>query len=111
MTLAVALSAFAVPRDTVAMESGLDTIRLGYGMEVLDRSSAFVHRGAGRSVFEKSPNIDVAKALYGQIAGLNVYQGSGTTYDNLSSFSIHGRTPLILVDGFPRGSLRDTRKL
>ena len=107
MTLAVALSAFAVPRDTVAMESGLDTIRLGYGMEVLDRSSAFVHRGAGRSVFEKSPNIDVAKALYGQIAGLNVYQGSGTTYDNLSSFSIHGRTPLILVDGFPRGSLRD----
>lgn len=107
ITLASAASAFAGPRDSVAIESGLDTIRLGYGLEVAGRSTAFVHRGVGRSVFEKSPNIDVAKALYGQIAGLNVYQGSGTTYDNLSSFSIHGRTPLILVDGFPRGSLRD----
>ncbi len=107
LSLLTAVSAFAGSRDTLAIESGLDTIRLGYGIEVTDRSTAFVHRGVGRSVFEKSPNIDVAKALYGQIAGLNVYQGSGTTYNNLSSFSIHGRTPLILVDGFPRGSLRD----
>ena len=107
VSFTAAVSAFAGQRDTLAIESGLDTISLGYGIEVLDRSSAFVHRGVGRSVFEKAPNIDAAKALYGQIAGLNVYQGSGTTYDNLSSLSIHGRTPLILVDGFPRGSLRD----
>ena len=92
---------------TLTLESGLDTISLGYGIEVSDKSSAFVHRGVGRSVIEKSPDIDAAKALYGQIAGLNVYQGSGTTYDNIASLSIHGRTPLILVDGFPRGSLRD----
>ena len=107
VSFTAAVSAFAGQRDTLTIESGLDTISLGYGIEVLDRSSAFVHRGVGRSVFEKAPNIDAAKALYGQIAGLNVYQGSGTTYDNLSSLSIHGRTPLILVDGFPRGSLRD----
>ena len=107
ISLAAALSAAAAPRDTLTIESGLDTISLGYGIEVSDKSSAFVHRGVGRSVIEKSPDIDAAKALYGQIAGLNVYQGSGTTYDNIASLSIHGRTPLILVDGFPRGSLRD----
>ena len=107
ISLAAALSAAAAPRDTLTIESGLDTISLGYGIEVSDKSSAFVHRGVGRSVFEKSPDIDAAKALYGQIAGLNVYQGSGTTYDNIAPLSIHGRTPLILVDGFPRGSLRD----
>ena len=91
----------------MSIESGLDTISLGYGIEVAGKSSAFTHRGVGRSVFEKSPDIDAVKALYGQIAGLNVYQGSGITYDNLASLSIHGRTPLILVDGFPRGNLRD----
>ena len=107
ISLAAALSAAAAPRDTLTIESGLDTISLGYGIEVSDKSSAFVHRGVGRSVIEKSPDIDAAKALYGQIAGLNVYQGSGTTYDNIAPLSIHGRTPLILVDGFPRGSLRD----
>lgn len=107
LLLATAVSAFAYPEGALEIESGLDTIGLGYGIQVADESTAFVHRGVGRSVFEKAPNIDVAKALYGQIAGLNVYQGSGTTYDNLSSLSIHGRTPLILVDGFPRGTLRD----
>ena len=84
ISLAAALSAAAAPRDTLTIESGLDTISLGYGIEVSDKSSAFVHRGVGRSVIEKSPDIDAAKALYGQIAGLNVYQGSGTTYDNIA---------------------------
>ena len=69
VSFTAAISAFAGQRDTLSIESGLDTISLGYGIEVLDRSSAFVHRGVGRSVFEKAPNIDAAKALYGQIAG------------------------------------------
>lgn len=102
----VSLPAIAVQRDTMAIESGLDRISLGYGMTVESGSSAYVHRGTGRSTFDRSPNIDAGKALYGQIAGLNVYQGTGTTYDNIVSLSVHGKNPLVLVDGFPR-NLRD----
>ena len=51
---------------------------------------------------EKSPYVDISKSLYGRIAGLNVYQGSGPTSSNISSLSIHGNAPLVLVDGFPR---------
>lgn len=52
--------------------------------------------------FENNPHIDVARALMGRVAGLDVSAGSGTSYDNYSSLAVHGRTPLILVDGFPR---------
>ncbi len=49
-----------------------------------------------------SPHIDVAKALYGQAAGLNVYQGKGESSMNNSILSLHGHAPLVLVDGFIR---------
>ena len=40
--------------------------------------------------------------MFGKIAGLNVYAGNGdSTIDNCT-LSIHGKTPLVLVDGFPR---------
>lgn len=51
---------------------------------------------------EQSPEMDISKALYNKIAGLNVYQGSGRPADNYASLSFHGHAPLILVDGFPR---------
>ena len=36
------------------------------------------------------------------MAGLNVYQGTGSSADNVSTLSIHGNAPLVLIDGFPR---------
>lgn len=80
----------------------LDTLQLGYQMELPREASAFSARSLGSQVFEKSPEIDIAKALYGKIAGLNVYQGSGTSADNHAALSIHGSAPLFLIDGFPR---------
>lgn len=80
----------------------LDTIQLGYQIELPREASAFSARSLGSQVFDKSPEIDIAKALYGKIAGLNVYQGSGTSADNQAALSIHGSAPLFLIDGFPR---------
>lgn len=98
----VSLPAIAVQRDTTVSDSGLDEISLGYGMTADSRSSAYIRIGTGRSTFEKAPDIDAGKALYGKIAGLNVYQGAGSTFDNMVSLSVHGKSPLVLVDGFPR---------
>ena len=53
-------------------------------------------------IFMDSPDIDVTKALYGKLAGLNVYQGAGKSSNNVSSLSIHGQAPLVLIDGFRR---------
>lgn len=52
--------------------------------------------------FSNSPHIDVAKALYGKAAGLNVYQGKGPSASNLSSIALHGHAPLVVIDGFIR---------
>ena len=54
------------------------------------------------TVFEQSPEVDIAKALYGQFSGLLVEQGSGRSEINYSSLELHGHTPLVLIDGYPR---------
>ena len=54
------------------------------------------------SAFERSPEVDIAKALYGQLSGLLVKQGTGRSEENQSKLRLHGHSPLILVDGFPR---------
>lgn len=79
-----------------------DSIHLGYQVTLPKAVSAYSAVGLDADVFLKSPEIDVSKALYGRIAGLNVYQGTGSSAANVSSLSIHGHNPLILVDGFPR---------
>lgn len=79
-----------------------DTLSIGYEMNVSSRTSSYSVNGVNASAFEKSPYIDISKALYGKIAGLNVYQGTGASTDNVSSFNIHGHAPLILIDGYPR---------
>lgn len=79
-----------------------DTLSLGFHMNVDARTSSYSISGVNASAFEKSPYIDISKALYGKIAGLNVTQGTGSSADNIASFSLHGHAPLILVDGFPR---------
>lgn len=78
------------------------TAQLGYQVEMPGNNLAGSARSLDGKALEQSPEIDVAKALYGKIAGLNVYQGSGSSSANIPSLSIHGNAPLVIVDGFPR---------
>ena len=55
-----------------------DTLSIGYQMNVSSRTSSYSINGVNASAFEKSPYIDISKALYGKVAGLNVYQGTGS---------------------------------
>ena len=79
-----------------------DMVQLGYQTEMPQKAIAGSTRSVNSKVLDKAPEIDIAKALYGKIAGLNVYQGNGSSAENVPSLSIHGNIPLILVDGFPR---------
>lgn len=79
-----------------------DTLSVGYQMNVSSQTSSYSINGVNANAFEKSPYIDISKALYGKVAGLNVYQGTGSSADNVSALSIHGNDPLVLIDGFPR---------
>ena len=79
-----------------------DTLSVGYRINVSSQTSSYSVNGVNASAFEKSPHIEISKALYGKLAGLNVYQGAGSSADNVSSLSIHGHAPLVLIDGFPR---------
>lgn len=97
------LWAFAQTGEKTSVEaSPLDTIQLGYNMSFSKDAAAFSPVGVAADVFNDSPSIDIAKALYGKIPGLNVYQGTGPSSGNVSSLSIHGHAPLVLIDGFPR---------
>ena len=78
-----------------------DSIHLGYQIMLPKAVSPYSVIGLGADVFLKSPEIDVSKALYGHIAGLNVYQGTGSSATNVSSLSIHGHNPLVLVERIP----------
>ena len=80
----------------------LDSIRLGNIFNL----QANVNESAQSAIFDKSPEVDIANALYGQFSGLLV-RNSSSTYDSNQSrlklaLRLHGHSPLILVDGFPR---------
>lgn len=79
-----------------------DSISLGYQLNIDMKYNSNSISGVNYKAFEKSSAIDITKALYGKIAGLNVYQGTGSSADNVSSLSVHGHEPLVLIDGFPR---------
>lgn len=79
-----------------------DTLQIGYQLENSAKVSSYSISGVNSEVFDKSPSVDISKALYGKIAGLNVYQGSGASPDNISRLTLHGHSPLVLIDGFPR---------
>lgn len=83
-----------------------DTVLVGYGIEMPSETGSRSVTGVDARAFENANAIDVTKALYGKIAGLNVRQGSGSSADNHSTLQLHGHQPLVLVDGFPR-SLED----
>ena len=79
-----------------------DTLSIGYQMNTNARTSSYSIAGVNAGAFEKASYIDITKALYGKIAGLNVYQGVGSSADNLSGLQFHGNAPLVLIDGYPR---------
>lgn len=79
-----------------------DTLSIGYQMNTSSRISSYSINGVNARAFENSSHIDISKALYGKIAGLNVRQDVGASPDNISGLTIHGNAPLVLVDGFPR---------
>lgn len=83
-------------------KSMLDSISLDNPFHL----SANVNPVAGSDLFEKSPEADISHALYGQLPGLLVKNGSGVYDSNQSklklSLRLHGHSPLILVDGLPR---------
>ena len=80
----------------------LDSISLGNAFGI----RANVNASAGESLFDKSPETDISNALYGQFSGLLVKTGSSVYDSNQSrlklAMRLHGHSPLILVDGFPR---------
>lgn len=96
------VSLHAQTSKTVSETKLADTLSIGYQMNVSAQTSSYSINGVNASAFEKSPYIDISKALYGKVAGLNVYQGTGSSADNVSTLSIHGNAPLVLIDGFPR---------
>ena len=91
------VSAIAYAQEGL-VNSQMDSISLGNPFHIQAATSA----SAGESVFERSPEVDIAKALYGQFSGLLVKQGSGRSEENQSKLRLHGHSPLILVDGYPR---------
>ena len=96
------ISMHAQTAKTVSEKQLADTLSIGYQMNVTSPVTSYSINGVNAKAFEKSPSIDISKALYGKIAGLNVYQGVGSSADNTSTLSIHGQKPLVLIDGFPR---------
>ena len=82
--------------------SRLDTISLGNAFNF----QANVNQASGNDLFEKSPEVDIANALYGQFSSLLVKNGSSVYDSNQSKLKlalrVHGHSPLILVDGLPR---------
>ena len=82
--------------------SKLDSISLGNAFHF----QANVNQASGINLFEKSPEVDIANALYGQFSGVLV-RNSSSVYDSNQSklklaLRVHGHSPLILVDGLPR---------
>lgn len=75
-----------------------DMVQLGYQTEMPQKAIAGSTRSVNSKVLDKAPEIDIAKALYGKIAGLNVYQGNGSSAENVPSLSIHGNIPHPLAE-------------
>lgn len=99
----LALGLGALP--AASQQTGLEGAT--FSLDSLSAASSFglnasVGLGEGSVLFDKSPEVDIAKALYGQFSGLLVKQGTGRSEENESKLRLHGMSPLVLVDGFPR---------
>ena len=88
----------AFAQDDYFAPSQMDSIVIGNSFGL----GAGGNASLGTATFDRSPEVDIAKALYGQFSGLLVKQGTGRSDENQSKLRLHGHSPLILVDGFPR---------
>ncbi|MFI3286719.1 MAG: SusC/RagA family TonB-linked outer membrane protein [Rikenellaceae bacterium] len=66
------------------------------------QSSAYSSFSQDSTIFEKAPHVDVAKSLYGALPGVFVQGVNATSATNNASLTIHGKSPLVLIDGFQR---------
>ena len=105
LTAYIALPLLLVSLAASAQEqsvSPLDSIQLGKLFQLQANGSL----SGSSDIFGKSPEVDIANALYGQFSGLLVKNSSSTYDSNRSrlklSLRLHGHSPLLLVDGFPR---------
>ena len=102
ITLPLLLVAAAASAQEVETVSPLDSVQLGNLFQL--RAGGALSDGGG--LFEKSPEVDIANALYGQFSGLQVRKSSSTYDSNQSKLKLalrlHGHSPLLLVDGIPR---------
>ena len=102
-TLYIILPLLLAGSVAVAQEkSRLDSISLGNAFSL----NANLNQSAQNPIFDKSPEVDIANALYGQFSGLLV-KNSSSVYDSNQAklklaLRLHGHSPIILVDGFPR---------
>ncbi|MFI3327871.1 MAG: SusC/RagA family TonB-linked outer membrane protein [Rikenellaceae bacterium] len=94
MLFSATVTAFAQDADSVAVS----VTALPSTMQ----SKAYYSFSEDSSIFENQPQSDVAKSLYGELPGVLVQGVNGPSSTNLATFSIHGKVPLVLVDGFPR---------
>lgn len=94
---AISAAGFEAAGQDIALE---DSVAVSDGKTAETRAYSSV--GGGADIFEESPEFDVAKALYGRLAGLDVYQGTGSSASNLSYLRLHGRAPVVLIDGYIR---------
>lgn len=102
LLIGCSVSASAQPSKAVSEKQLPDTLSIGYQLNTNTQTGSYSISGVNAEAFDKSPAVDISKALYGKIAGLNVYQGAGSSANNVSRLSVHGQTPLVLIDGFPR---------
>ena len=92
------VSVFFLPAGLEAQDSVADSTSI-WGIK---GETSYSRVSDSSEIFENSPEIDVAKALYGRLPGLHVNQGSGSSASNQSTLSLHGRAPLVLIDGYRR---------
>jgi TonB-linked SusC/RagA family outer membrane protein len=79
-------------------------ISIGYNKHVPLKNVSWSVLSVPAEDIQHSAELDIKKSLYGKIAGLDVYQGSGMSAWNFAGLRLNGFQPLILVDGFPRSA-------
>ncbi|MCK3683224.1 SusC/RagA family TonB-linked outer membrane protein [Maribellus sp. YY47] len=101
--LLIVLSVFIGGLNAFAQDEPVkDTLSISNHSKELKGVNTLAGSTAGAEIFQNSPEIDVKKALYGQLRGLLVEQGSGSSAFNQASLKLFGKAPLILVDGYVR---------
>ncbi len=97
MSLSIGLLNSALVQGQV----GVDSTKIKGVISDLE-TSAMDFSLSDHEALTNSSKSHVMEALFGQISGLNVFQGNGYSYQRNPSFSLQGFSPLILVDGIPR---------